>query len=122
MQVRNLQAFKAKLQKNLEHSHNRLEVPKHKWQRAYGELRDSSVELEGELDPAISSELENFDPLSSTDTDQGSQESSTNQESQENSAEQDSQENSTKHYSQESSIVDKDRDEDVDEGGDEEEL
>ena len=83
------------MQKNLEHSHNRLEVPNHKRQRAYGELRDPSVDLEGELDPAISSELENFDPLSSTDTDQGSQESSDDQESQENSAEQDSQENST---------------------------
>ena len=45
----------------------------HKRQRAYGELRDPSVELESELDPAISSELENFDPLSSTDTDQHQQ-------------------------------------------------
>ena len=102
--------------------HNRLEVPKHKRQRAYGELGDPSVELEGELDPAISSELENFDSLSSTDSDQGSQESSADQESKENSAEQDSQENSTNHDSQESSTVDEDRDEDVDGDGDEEKL
>ena len=79
LQVRNLEAFKAKLQKNLEHSYNRLEVPKHKQQRAYGQLRDSSVELEGELHPAISSELENFDPLSHTDNNQHSQEDSTHQ-------------------------------------------
>ena len=110
------------MQKNLEHSHNRLEVPNHKRQRAYGELRDPSVALEGELDPAISSELENFDPLSSTDTNQGSQESSYDQKSDENSAEQDSQENSINHDSQESSTVDEDGDEDVDGGGDEEEL
>ena len=110
------------MQKNLEHSNNRLEVPKHKRQRAYGELRDPSIELEAELDPTISSELENFDPLSSTDTDQGSQKSSADQESQENSAEQDSHENSTNHDSQESSTVDEDGDEDVDRDGDEEEL
>ena len=69
--------------------------------------------MEGELDPAISSELKNFDPLSSADTDQGSQESSADQESQENSVEQNSQESST---------VDEDGDEDVDRDGDEEEL
>ena len=89
LQVRNLQAFKAKSQKNLAHSHNKLDVPKHKWQRAYGQLRDLCVEMEGKLDPTISSELENFDLLGYTDTDQGSQESSADQESQENSVEQD---------------------------------
>ena len=81
LQVRNLQAFNTKLQKHLEHSHNRLEVPKHKRQRAYGQLCDSSVELEGELDNTISSELENFDQVGSTDTNQGSQESSIDQQS-----------------------------------------
>ena len=110
LQVRNLEAFKAKLQKNLEHSHNRLEVPKHKWQRTYGQLRDSSVELESELDPAIFSELENFDPLSSTDN-QDSQED-IHQDSQEDSTHQDSQEGSTHEDSgQESSTVDGDADE-----------
>ena len=122
LQVRTLQAFKAKWQRNLEHSNNRLGVPKHKRQRAYSQLRYSSVELEGELDPAISSELKNFDPLSSADTDQGSQESSADQASQENSVEQDSQKNSTNHDSQESSTGDEDGDEDVDRDGDEEKL
>ena len=101
--LRNLTAFKEKLQKSLKHSHNRLEVPEDKRQRAYGQLRDSSVELEGELDPAISSELENFDPLS-TDDSQDSQEDSTHQDnSQEGSTHEDS--------GQESSTVDGDGDE-----------
>ena len=76
--LRNLTAFKEKLQKSLKHSHNRLEVPEDKRQRAYGQLRDSSVEMEGELDPAISSELENLDPQSLIDQDsQESQNTST---------------------------------------------
>lgn len=69
LQVRHLEAFKAKLQKNLQHSNNRLEVPMGRQQWAYRQRRNSAVELEGELDPDISFELENFDPQSTTDQD-----------------------------------------------------
>ena len=61
LQVRNLKAFKSKLQKNLQHLDNRLEAQQEKRQRAYCQLRDSSVELQGGLDPDISSDWENFD-------------------------------------------------------------
>ena len=61
-----LEAFKAKLQKNMQHSHNGLEVPEEQRQWAYDELRDSSVELQVELDLDITHELENFDRKSTT--------------------------------------------------------
>ena len=82
--VKNLEGFKAKLQKSLEHSYNRLEVPTHKRQRMYGQLQDSSVEMEGPLDPDVSSGLENSGPDSSTD--QSSQGSSTNHGGEDSSA------------------------------------
>ena len=60
------------------------------------------MNLEGKLDPAIWSELDNFDPLSPTDNSQDSQED----------IHQDSQENSTHQNSgQESSTVDRNADE-----------
>ena len=60
--LRNLTAFKEKLQKSLEYSHNRLEVLEDKRQQTHVQLQDSSVEMEGELDPAISYQLENLNP------------------------------------------------------------
>jgi len=45
--------YEAELHKELEHSYECLNIPKRKWRRTLGELRDSSVELADPLSPLV---------------------------------------------------------------------
>ncbi|RPB18309.1 hypothetical protein L211DRAFT_854246 [Terfezia boudieri ATCC MYA-4762] len=57
-QVEDEAQYEAELRKELEYSYDRLRVPAHKRRREGSQLRDSSVELAGPLDPSVDDELE----------------------------------------------------------------
>ncbi|RPB19635.1 hypothetical protein L211DRAFT_853019 [Terfezia boudieri ATCC MYA-4762] len=57
-QVEDEAQYEVELRKELEHSYDRLRVPVHKHHQEGSQLRDSSVELAGPLDPSVDDELE----------------------------------------------------------------
>ncbi|RPB17924.1 hypothetical protein L211DRAFT_854661 [Terfezia boudieri ATCC MYA-4762] len=58
LQVEDEAQYEVELRKELEHSYDRMRMPAHKCHHEESELRDSSVELAGPLDPSIDNELE----------------------------------------------------------------